>query len=368
MNFTLFKNVLIIILTVTIFYYLLKPLPLLWYYRKVTGPDVKIPGGDIVDTVTLNYNSKVFSGNIYRISRNSTVDWTVEIKSSNETGNTNTGDVATPSALPEDYKTESKSNRIILWIHGGAFMTTYAVHNNEFYFKLAQTSNRDVYVFDYPSHFKYAQDFIIQYLKTVLAKFKSFADICLGGDSAGGYYIMYLLNYANKSQDVVESRTTHDVQTSTVPKNMVIINDILPALKVTDDSAIYSYNNIKTFLFLCPFFGKTSSPLLNVLFSLYFNKNCNQLSVDRIISRPSLLITTTSDYFDVTNQAIVENSQEQMVSLRYDCPLCGHVFPTITPTLDHSIHAIKAMGEFIKKYEEVSARKQELENEKNKYL
>lgn len=269
-------------MTVIVIFWLIKPYPLKWMLKNYfKNPDTVFE--EFLDGDYKTENG--FRANIFRVSRNYKVDMEPVIQST-LTENIPTGHVYEPPVKP-DPDSDSKSKKVIVWIHGGAFITRHP-YINDFLIKMAVVTNRDVWSFDYPEHLSYNQKFAVQSIADILKnKFNEFEDVVLLGDSAGGFYINYLFNY---------------------------YGDLFDTVKVSKVILIH------------PFTGHLNNGILSGLFKTYLMRGVKYITKKQI-PRPTLLITSPKDLFHKESEERSNYLEPGSSYVSIDCHSCFHDFP-----------------------------------------
>lgn len=249
------------ILTCVLLKFLYKPNLLVKLYQ------ITVTAATIVDTKLLvksevKYNDEIF--NIYIVNKNETTD--------------------------------KLSSKLLLWFHGGFFVTKEAVNQKFFVdFHTRQISGEidgDIILFDYPDHFRYTQYDTFDYLHNVLTFVQSlkYAKIVIGGDSAGAFYAIWTIY---KELGVIQFQQfphTYD----------------LPIVGALFFSGFFGY--INGYMRQDDNALTSRSQILHLLFNFYFMRGITgKLQYQpRNLPVPNLIITGAGDFLLKHNRSFVK--------------------------------------------------------------
>lgn len=283
-----FVSILVVILLI---YVLVKP-PVNTLYNALTTPPDLGP-----NTLTPVYELKFrqYTGNIYRIepeSESSTPTYNDVVSRQNHSPITikNSRMIEIISELEDD------NDEIIVWIHGGFFLSGSASPQYKFYTLLANKMGKPIYIFDYPEHFKYNQKFALDYIFNLMGIFSG-KKIYLMGDSAGSFYCALFLIHNFGINDKVFDYKKID-------------------LEVINTTMLFS------------FFNKFNSTILNYLFKLYFlRKGLFNVKIPDISVLPGQinLISSEQDFL-LSNTKSIAMYNLTANTYYYDCDVCAHDF------------------------------------------
>lgn len=118
-----------------------------------------------------------------------------------------------------EIRISDSSNQLLIYIHGGAFVSGPAQHHWDSLEKIAKKTKQIIWMCDYPKSPEYKIDTISHNIDSVyelaLSKFKR-AEISLMGDSVGGTLTVAL------TQRILKKR-------SSVPKKLLLISPVMDA-------------------------------------------------------------------------------------------------------------------------------------------
>lgn len=287
------------ILCCILFYWLFRPVPILWVLKYLLHSGDAKPKFDAIDSFKHNN----FIGNLYFISKDYEVNFNPQIIS-DKYNNYPTNYEYVPPTPPTSI---SETDDIIVWVHGGAFVTKYP-YLNSFIIKLANKLGKNLYAFDYPTLMTTNQDKVFEYIDELLInKFSQFKSITLMGDSAGAYYILMFLN------------------------------------KYKDNPPI----NIKNIIYMHPFVGQLNNPIIRQIFNIYMRPtNYPKTKTSKF---PTLIINSKQDaLFYYTTLDFIKNIGPQSTYVEYDCNMCVHDFEWNYDKIDKTNDVIFKIADFDK--------------------
>lgn len=221
-------------------------------------------------------------------------------------------------------KISNKSNKLVVWFHGGGFIKEKAVNIIPFLVYLSEQCNVDVLTFDYPLPYKCRLDDTLVYISQILNKFFSenskYDYIYFGGDSAGAYLALKIL----------------ELQYNEAFRMYLNVEPV--------------HADVTAFIGVCGFYDPTfgnkplALPLFNSWFwnvrNITFYKTCN-------VRCPSLIISSTQDFLVFQSRRFVDRQPRNLVTFRqFTTPNTIHCFISNTK-LPETIEATSDMCEFI---------------------
>lgn len=227
------------VLLILLIYYLYKPSPLVQYYVNRMIPVSNFIHENVTEVSTHVYKNKEFKQYL--------------------------------------LKHENATN-LLIWIHGGAFIKaepdSILPYIGMIYDELHEF---DILVFDYPVIYNFTLFHTLEYIHETIEKYAKkdkYQNFIMGGDSAGIFYALVLLN--------IEKSLSYAQQANLKPLNI----------------------NYKCLISACGFFHSNQNELFKKVFKFYVGRgvqNLTHLSVN-LIQIPSLLITSVNDF--VYNQNV----------------------------------------------------------------